>query len=52
MNLPGILLAIVLIWWAIVDLTLTTPFGIFVFVTGIVWAIVSIGVHSGTFNKP
>jgi hypothetical protein len=52
MNIPGILLAILLIWWSIVHLGLTSPFGIFVLITGIVWAIVSVGVHSGTFNRP
>lgn len=52
MSIHGVLLSIVLVWWAIVDLTLTTPFGIFVFITGIVWGVVSIGVHSGTVNRP
>lgn len=51
MSITGILLAIVLIWWSIVHLGLTSPFGIFVLITGIVWAIVSFGVHSGTINK-
>lgn len=50
LNIPGILLAAVLIWWSIAQLGLNNGFGILVLITGIVWAIVSIGVHAGTVN--
>ncbi len=52
MNVPGILLGITMLLWSLQLLALVaisnTLLGIFALITGIVWIIVSLGVHSGT----